>query len=397
MQPAKIERVEALFERHRRDPCPMYRELRARGPVLVDADGKTVILSYPDARAALTDPASSVDPRDFRPAGPGPDPDLSFIELDPPEHTRLRLLVSQAFAARAARAGARIQQVVDQCLDQLGPAGRCDAVRDFAYAIPIRVLCELLGIPEADRPQLQGWSHFVSLSMDPSNLVDPEEVTKVTADARGYLDRLAGQRAQQPGDDLVSALLGSSSAGDRLTPAEVTSAIWLLLLSGHQTTSSLIASGLYYLLPDPGLRDRVASRPERRTALLDELLRLAPLVPFLFRHAKAPLRLPCGATVAAGDPMVVLLAAANRDPEHFPDPDLLDLDRSGGQHLSFGAGAHYCLGATFGRLQAGIALGTFLRRVADPVVAAEPPDRPVSLGGLTSLPITFREVSPAAT
>jgi cytochrome P450 len=95
--------------------------------------------------------------------------------------------------------------------------------------------------------------------------------------------------------------------------------------------------------------------------------------------------------------MVVLLAAANRDPEHFPDPDLLDLDRSGGQHLSFGAGAHYCLGATFGRLQAGIALGTFLRRVADPVVAAEPPDRPVSLGGLTSLPITFREVSPAAT
>jgi cytochrome P450 len=403
MQAATIDRIEALFERHATDPYPMYRQLRARGPVVVDADRKVVILSYRDARAALTHPACSVDPR-HRPAtaggppgpAPDPDPDPSFIELDPPEHTRLRVLVSQAFAARAARAGPRVQRVVDQCLDRLAPAGRCDAAQDFAYAIPIRVLCDLLGIVEADRQQVQDWSYFVSRSMDPSNPVDPAEVTKVTADACGYLDRLVADRARKPGDDLASALLGSREAGQRLTPVEVTSAVWLLLLSGHQTTSSLIASGLYHLLTEPALRDRVRDRPAALAALADELLRLAPLVPFLFRHARAELPLPCGFRASPGDQLVVLLAAANRDPEQFPDPDTIDLHRPGTAHLSFGAGVHYCLGATLGRMQASVALATFLRRVVEPELAGDVSGHPRSLGGLTTLPITFRAISPPA-
>jgi len=406
VQPATVDRIEELYVQHQADPYPLYRELREKGPVVVDADGKVIVLSYVDARAALLDPAVSVDPRNSRwyqerertgevsAEERQRYDEAPFIELDPPEHTRQRLLVGQAFAARAAKAGPRVQQVVDDRIRRIASTRESDVVRDYAYAIPISVLCELFDIEaETDRQQIQDWSHFISRAMDPANPVEPAEVDKVSAEFRGYLERLVAQRAQQPGDDIVSALLGSADEGQRLTPTEVTSAIWLLLISGHETTSSLIASGLHSLVTDPDLAERLRAAPDKMPAFVDELLRLTPLVQFLWRHVKADVSLPSGAKLTAGDTVVVILAAANRDPKHFTDPDAVDLDRNGSQLLSFGAGAHYCLGATLGRLQTAIALTTFLRRVLEPQLAGEPADSPLSLGGLTSLPIRYAAVA----
>ncbi len=404
MEPAQINRIEELYIQHRDNPYPLYEQWRALGPVLSDADGKIIVVGYTDSRAALVDPAISVDGRHSRwykqradngevtPEEEQRFAEAPFIEMDPPEHTRHRVLVSQAFASRAAKAGPRVQQVVDDRIASLA-ANEADMVRDFAYTIPIRVLCELFNIDSPqERQQIQDWSHFISRSMDPSNPVDPADVDKVSNDFRGYIDRLVAQRAANPGDDIVSALLSSDEGGQKLTPTEVTSAIWLLLVSGHETTSSLIASGLHSLVTDPALADRLRADPGKMPAFVDELLRLTPLVQFLWRHVKDDTTLPCGAKLSAGDTVVIVLAAANRDPEHFPKPDAIDLDGQGPQALSFGAGVHYCLGATLGRLQTAIALNTFLQRVAGPEITDELPNSPLSLGGLTALPIKYTPV-----
>ncbi|MFG2103258.1 cytochrome P450 [Micromonospora echinaurantiaca] len=407
MQPAIVDRIEDMYVKHQADPYPVYREWRDKGPVVVDADGKVIVLGHDDARAALADPAVSVDPRDSRwyqqRAAAGEVSaeeeqryaDAPFIELNPPEHTRHRLLVGQAFAAHAARAAEPTAQVVDALLDRLAGGTGCDVVREYAYAIPIRVLCALFGIAdEDDRQRVQDWSHFISRSMDPSNPVDPAEVDRVSGELRGYLERLVDARAAEPGDDVVSAMLASRGGDQRLTRAEVVNGLWLLVVSGHETTSSLIASGLYSLLTEPALADRMRAEPEKMPGLVDELLRLTPLVQCLWRHVKQDTTLPSGARLRAGDSMVIVLAQANRDPERFTDPDRLDPDRTE-QHLSFGAGPHYCLGATLGRLQANLALSAFLRRVEAPELAVEPAGTPRALGGLTSLPIRYQRVLPA--
>jgi cytochrome P450 len=399
MQLPHIERIEELYGRYRTDTSPLHREWLGMGPVLVDADGKIVVVGHADARAALTDPAISVDMRDSRwyqeraAAGEVPEEeqqryvDPPFVELNPPEHTRHRLPVGQAFAARAAKAGEAIQRVVDERLELLSSTTECDVVQDFAYTVPIRVLCELFDISDDnDRQRVQDWSHFISRSMDPSNPVDPAEVERVSQEFRGYLSRLVDERAARGGDDIVNTMLGGGANGAHgLSKADVVNALWLLLVSGHETTSSLIASGLYSLVTDPSLATRMADSPESMPGLVDELLRLTPLVQFLWRHVKVDMTLPSGAQLTAGDTVVVVVAAANRDPDHFRDPDVLDPNRTE-QHLSFGAGPHYCLGATLARLQANIALTTFLRRIAHPQVAAQP-GSPLALGGLTSLRI----------
>ncbi len=407
MQLARIDRIEDLYVKHQADPTPLHRELLAKGPVVIDADGKVIVSGQADARAALTDPAISVDMRDSRwyqqRAAAGEVTaeeeqrfaDAPFIELNPPEHTRHRLLAGQAFAARAAKAAGPVQRVVDERLDQLAATRQCDIVRDFAYTVPIRVLCELFDIPDpADRQRIQDWSHFISRSMDPSNPVEPAEVDRVSAQFRGYLEQLVDERAERQGDDIVGAMLAGGGSGHRLTRAEVVNALWLLLVSGHETTSSLIASGLYSLLTDASLAERMSAAPEKIPGLVDELLRLTPLVQFLWRHVKQDMTLPSGARLSAGDTVVIVLAAANRDPAHFPNADTLDPDRTD-QHLSFGAGPHYCLGATLGRLQATTALSTFLRRVEAPELAADPPGSPLALGGLTSLPIRYAGIAGA--
>lgn len=404
--PEKIESLDALLTSHKEDPYPVYRELLAKGSVLTDADGKVVVTTYRDCRAALLSADLSTDPRasswyqEGQSAGEMSAEeqdryeDPPFIELDPPEHTRLRHLVSQAFAHRAAKAGPAIQAVADECLDRLRDGNSFDAVRDFAYEIPVNVLCDLLDIPKQDQRRLQEWSTFISSSMDPSRGIDPADVDRVTNEFRTYLDALIAEHQKEPRDSLVNGLLSAEEGGDALTPSEISGSILLLLIAGHETTTALISSGVYTLVTEGHLAERLHAEPHRMPAFVDEMLRLAPLVQILYRFARADVTLPSGGEIHKGDTIVLLLSAANRDPSQFENPEEIDLDRSGADHLSFGAGIHYCLGATLGRLQGRIALETFNRRVTNPrLVAGDVKGGPLALGSIAELPITFDAIT----
>jgi pimeloyl-[acyl-carrier protein] synthase len=386
------------------DPYPLYHRLRAEDPVHRSPLGFWVLTRHADVLAVLRDPRMSRDPRrsqrveqlrasaelDELLAAEEAAPSMLFV--DPPDHTRLRTLVNKAFTPGAVeRLRPRVEAIVAELLDRVAGAGAMDVVEDLAYPLPVTVICELFGVPEADRDRFRAWSRGLVHLLDPLVASDAlERALRARLALRGYLRELIAERRAHPTGDLLTALIAAEDEGHQLSEAELVSMCLLLLVAGHETTVNLIANGLLALVRDPGARARLQADPALAGSAVEELLRYDSPVQFTSRHALTDLDIG-GRHIHAGETVVAVLGAANRDPAQFPDPDRLDLARKPNRHLAFGGGIHFCLGAPLARMEAGIAIPALLARLPGLELAGPPVRRDtVTLRGLASLPVTFR-------
>ncbi|WP_053694634.1 cytochrome P450 family protein [Streptomyces sp. WM6372] len=385
------------------DPFPLYRQLREDGPVrrvvIAGALEAWLVTRYEDGLAALSDTRLSSDVRDAadtRLLEQLPDTEResmlgNMLRSDPPDHTRLRRLVSKAFTAhRVAEMRPRIQAIADRLLDAVVAAGRADLVADFALPLPVTVISELLGVPVDERHEFQHWTdRMIMRGAEPP---DPAVVNEAWRHMRAYVTELIGAKRADPGEDLLSALITARDEEQRLSEDELVAMVFLLLAAGYITTVNLIGGGIAMLLAHPGQLDLLRSDPGLLPGAIEEFLRYdGPVSPGIARFARedveiAGVRVPRGATVLIGS------AVADRDAGRFPDPDRLDITRPDNAHLAFGHGIHYCLGAPLARLEGQIAIGTALRRLPGLALAVPPaeiPWRPGGLRGPLALPVTF--------
>ncbi|MFV0127021.1 cytochrome P450 family protein [Streptomyces sp. HMX112] len=378
------------------DPYPYYAELREKGPAhqVRTPDGGEVwlIVGHAEARAALADPRLSKSPAtagltmlDEQVVGP------NLLVLDPPDHTRLRRLVAREFTARRVESlRPRIQRITDDLIDAMAPAGRADLVDALAFPLPITVICELLGVPTADREAFRAWS---------TEIVAPtgaQAEGRAVHELAAYLDALIEDKRRTEGaDDLIGALLRTRAEdGDRLSAAELRAMAYLLLIAGHETTVNLLSNGVRALLGDPGQLADLRADPELIDGAVEEMLRYdGPVETGTLRFAREPV--PVGDTVVipAGAAVLVGIAAGDRDPARFPDPDRFDIRRDTTGHLAFGHGIHYCLGAPLARMEARVAFRTLLQRL--PSLSLDPSDGPLDwlpgllIRGVRRLPVRW--------
>ncbi len=366
----------------RDNPFPLFAAVRALGAVhavtLADGHEAWLVVGYEEARRALNDPRFSKDMHAALATGggvvaeglPGPSFARHMLSVDPPDHTRLRRLVTAAFTPRRVVAlRPRVQAQVDDLLDDIaaaGPEARVDLVGAFAFPLPFTIICELLGVPEPDRPDLgRGLIGLLVPTSTPAEYARAKQASDVVvamleALVEAKQAREAGK--QSPGDDLVSALISARDGDERLTTQELLSTVFQLIVAGHDTTASLIGNSVVALLQHPEQLDDLRSDPARLAGAIEELLRYdAPVPHSTFRYAVSPVDIG-EVTIPAGAQVIICLAAANRDSGHYADPDELDLDRADRSHLAFGHGIHHCLGAPLARMEGQLALGTLLRR-----------------------------------
>ena len=391
----------------RDDPYPRFAEARSQCPVqkvrLADGHDAWVVLGYDAARQALNDPriskdmvaALDADPDAVAEGLPGPAYSRHMLNVDPPDHTRLRRLVARAFVpSRVAALEPAVRAVAEDLLDRLGsqgPDAEVDLVAGFAHPLPFRVIGELLGIPEADRSQLHAWFQVLlsGWAGDP-----PAEAVVASDGIVAYLGDLVAAKRRVPANDLVSVLV-TANDGDQLTAQEVLSSLFQLVVAGHDTTTSLIGNGVVALLDHPDQLHRLLTDLGRLPAAIDELMRFAAPVPHAtFRMTTEPVTID-GVEIPAGQQVLVSLAGANRDPGRFRTPDELDLGRDEGPHLGFGHGIHFCLGAPLARLEARVALEALVSRhphlqlAVDRDALAWTHGDGLVLRGLASLPVVL--------
>lgn len=391
----------------RPDPYPIYAEFRARGPLWIEEMSSLVVTGYHDCETLLRDPRLSAERwRFFQPDGaadPYPqDAPASvrrpwFLSLDPPDHTRLRRLVSSAFTARTvARMEDSVTRLVDECLDRAADGETFDVMSGLAYSLPVTVICRMLGVPQADERLFHRWTAQLTRLLDGfSNPGDGnEEWAGGMVDMHRYVNDLVAERRRSPRrDDLISELLAAQEGGDVLSHDELVSTIVLLLVAGHETTVNLIANGVLALLRHPGHLAALRADPGTASAVVEETLRYDPPVQLTARVAKEDMSLG-KAKVPAGSLVILLLAAAHRDPEANPDPDRFDPSREQVRHLGFGFGPHFCLGSPLARLEGRVALAAFARRVRGPELVADPPPyrEHINLRGVSELLVSHAGV-----
>ena len=382
------------------DPYRFYHGLRGQGRMVKAPFGAWIATGYQDIAQMLRDKRMG---KQFhktieRKYGPGAldQPairglSLNMLVLDPPDHTRLRSLVVQAFTARRVEEmRPRIAAIVDDLIDRVVQRGAMDVIWDFSHRLPVIVICDMLGIPEEDRGQFLDQSRVSTRLIDPAPLT-PAEMDEANANSKylsEYFTTLFERRRREPGPDLTTALLHAEDHGNKLTEEEVRSNIGLLFAAGHETTANLIGNGLLALHRNPDQLALLKARPDLIVNAVEELLRYDSSVQMTGRTALEDVEC-AGQTVRAGEPVMLLLGAANRDPDIYADPDKLDVTRANIRPLSFGGGIHHCLGAQLARIEAEIALKRLLERLPEmELTNIETPSwrRSFTLRGLEHLP-----------
>ena len=367
-----------------RDPYAVYRRLRVKDPVhrmrLVDA---WVLTRYEDADAMLRDhDRFGAEGRRFHDTGL-----TTLLDIDPPDHTRLRALVSRAFTPRSvSRWHERLQEITDRLLDAVADHDRIDLIAALGYPLPVTVIAEMLGVPPEDMYRFERWSNDIALIVEPIlTRAQVKAVRRATRELFAYFETIVEARRREPRDDLVSALLAAEEEDDKLTREELLSAMLLILVAGNETTRNLIGNGMLALLRHPDQLERLREEPGLLETAVDELLRYDSPVQLDGRVVREDLEMG-GKRLRAGQKVIALLGAANRDPAAFRNPDALDIARKEKSHLSFGRGIHYCLGASLALLEARIAFRGLLDRFPSIHLAAEPQYRDgIVLRGVESL------------
>ena len=359
------------------DPFPTFARMREEAPVHAHQapDGSTIwyITRYEDGSAVLRDDKNFCKDRrnSEDPTAPGTASQRSvthkrinenMLFSDPPDHTRLRSLVSQAFTPhRIAKLAPRVQEIANDLLDQVESKGKMDLMAAFALPLPVFVICEMLGVPESDREHVADWSQAI-VSPGSRNLNYSARKRKVRS-LTAYLSDMFSNRQAKPRDDLVTALVQAEEEGDRFTEAELSSMVALLLVTGHETTVNLIGNGTLALLLHPDQQAQLQKFPSLWPAAIEELLRYdGPVETSTSRWARHDVRMG-DQLIKRGDLVRVVLTSTNRDSEQFIQPDQLDIQRGNNKHLAFGMGIHYCLGAPLARLEGRIALKTLFHRL----------------------------------
>jgi hypothetical protein len=381
------------------DPYPTYHRLRAEDPVHHSPLGFWVLTRYEDVVAALRDPRLAKEAIAAfvaaRFGAPMPALGISMLDRDPPDHTRLRSLVSKAFTPRVVeRLRPRIQQIVDDLLDGAEAKGSMDLIEEFAYPIPVNVICEMLGVPVEDHEQFKGWSLDIARGLDAILLPLDSEVGHRSIKARhglaDYFRRLIATRRASPRGDMLSDLIAAEEAGDKLSEEELLATCILLLVAGHETTVNLIGNGTLALLRHPVELRRLRENPGLIGTAVEELLRYDGPVQRTARIPSEDITIR-GRTIAKGEMVMPFIGAADRDPVQFPEPDRLDIGRADNRHIAFGWGIHFCLGAPLARVEGQIAIDTLVQRLPKLALATEQPEfrQSLTLRGLKSLPVAF--------
>ena len=381
------------------DPYPTYHRLRSEDPVHHSPLGFWVLTRYEDVVASLRDPRFAKEPMIVAVAARlGVDPQsigISMLDRDPPDHTRLRSLASKAFTPRVVeRLRPRVQEIVDGLLDQLESAHKMDLIEEFAYPIPVNVICEMLGVPVEDHEQFKGWSLDLARGLDSIMVGRDSEISKRSGKARegltAYIRGLIAERRTSPRGDLLSALIAAEEAGDKLSEPELVAMCILLLVAGHETTVNLIGNGMLALLRHPEQLRLLRERPDLIGTAVEELLRFDGPVQRTARTPSEDVTIG-GCTIPKDEIVLPFIGAADRDPAQFPEPDRLDITRTENRHVAFGLGIHFCLGAPLARIEGQIAINTLLKRMPKLALAVERPEhrQSLTLRGLTALPVSF--------
>jgi cytochrome P450 len=398
----------ALTPEFREDPYEFFHLLREHEPVHQTPFGVYLVSRHADAAAIVRDPHLSTNQqnsdlfRAFAEANPPSEDDavgqmnnVVMLFMDPPDHTRLRSLVSKAFTPKMVeRLRARVQDIVDERLDAVEARGegRMDVVTDLAYPLPVVIICELLGVPPEDHATFQSWSSELAASIDPDPLITPDQQARIEAAGNAFLEYFADlieRRRESLNDDLLSALIEAEEGGDRLSEDELLGTALFLLIAGHETTVNLIGNGTLALLRYRDELERLRDNPSLDRHAVEELLRFDSPVQLTQRITLDDYEVG-GVMIPRGQNLIPLLGAANRDPAEFDEPDRLDLGReNANRNVAFGGGHHFCLGASLARLEGAVAIGTLVRRFADIELAGEPVRRTTfTLRGLEHLPVS---------
>ncbi|MCU5068037.1 cytochrome P450 family protein [Bacillus pacificus] len=395
-----------------RNPIMFYKNLMEQKERFFHIDdfygmgGAWVVFHYDDVVAILKDSRFIKDLRKFTPPHYKQNPIEentavsklfewlmnmpNMLTVDPPDHTRLRRLVSKSFTPRMIEdLRPRIQQIADELLDVVQEQRKMEIIADFAYPLPIIVISEMLGIPATDRNQFRAWTQELMKAS-----VDPGQGTAVTATLEkfiNYIEVLFNEKHLNPSDDLISALVQAKEQEDKLSKNELLSTIWLLIIAGHETTVNLISNGVLALLQHPEQMNLLRQDPSLLASAVDELLRYAGPIMFSSRFASEDVKIH-GNRIRKGELVLLSLTAANIDPNIFPYPEELNISREENNHLAFGAGIHQCLGAPLARLEGQIALDTLLKRLPNLRLAIEA-DQLIynhsKIRSLASLPVIF--------
>jgi cytochrome P450 len=388
-----------------RDPYPHYQRMRATDPVHLTQHGMYVASRHADITVVLRDKRFGKEyvERTKRRYGPNVMDEpvfrnfaLTMLQQDPPDHTRLRGLVVKAFTARRVEdMRPRIQQIVDENLDRIIPQGKMDLIEDFAYRLPVTIICDMLGIPEEHREMFYTGARGSGRILEPVPMT-PEEVKQSNASqamAKIYFDQLFDLRRREPGNDLTTQLLQAEEDGSKLSNDELYANIILLFGAGHETTVNLIGNGLLALYRNPDQLALLKADPSLITNAIEEFLRYDSSVQMTGRTALEDIEDLGGRRIPRGESVLCLLGSANHDSAVYPDhPERLDIVRPNVKPLSFGGGIHFCLGAQLARIEAEVAINTLLRRIPDLRLddAENPEWRPsFVLRGLKSLPASW--------
>ncbi|WP_316756447.1 cytochrome P450 [Streptomyces herbicida] len=367
----------------RADPYPLYAELRET-PVAVQEDGSYVVSTYREITDLLHDPHLSSDVRNLSRPMPGAEGGATpaFINLDPPEHDRLRRMAMRHFGpphtpGLVTDLEPDLTSIVGSLIDDFAGKEQVDIVDDFAYPFPVTVICHLLGVPREDEPTFRLWVNDIINSIDYDPKTDPKEKLDNGVEARKalrqYLGGLLEQRHGRPGDDLLTRLANDDGPDGRMTDEEIISTANLLLIAGHETTVNLITNGMLTLLRHPEVLLRLRDEPGLVVPLVEELLRYEPPVHIIpWRAAYSDITV-ADTVIPKGSQIMLMLASGSRDPNRFHDADHFDPDRRDNQHLGFGSGIHLCFGGPMARLETQIALSELARRLDRPSLVADPP------------------------